>query len=76
VHVLQDEQPGHQPGRQARLARARQAHRAEPAIEKVPVDLARQQHQRMLQVDDLIQRRLQQVLLALIPWSSHRVLPT
>ena len=75
VHVLQDEQPGHQPGRQARLAGAGRAHRAEPAVQKVPVDPIPQQHQRMLQIDDLIQRRLQQVLLALVPRSSHRALP-
>jgi hypothetical protein len=75
VHVLQNEQPSHQPRRQARLAGAGQAHRTEPVVEKLPVDLARQKHQRMLQIDDLIQRRLQQVLLALVPRSSHRVLP-
>jgi hypothetical protein len=55
--------------------RTGQADRAEPAVEKVPVDPIPQQHQRMLQVDDPIQCRLQEVFLAFVPRSSHRVLP-
>jgi len=70
--VLQDEEARDQPRRQARLAGARHAHRAEAAIEKVPVDLARQPHQRMAHVDDLIEGRAQQVFLTLVSRSTHR----
>jgi hypothetical protein len=57
VRVLQDEEPGDQPCRQAGLARSRLANRAEATIEEAPIDLLRQPRQRMAQVDDLIQRR-------------------
>ena len=67
VHVLQDEEPGHQPRRQRRLARP-WAHTApKRRSRKAPVDLLRQPHQRMLHVDDLIERRPQQVLLTIVP---------
>jgi len=73
VHVLQDEQPGHQPGRQRRLSRPGRAYAGKPAVEKAPVDLTRQPHQRMAEVDDLLQRRPQQILLTIVPWLCHRV---
>ena len=57
VHVLQDQQPGHQPGRQARLARTRRADAGKAPIEKPPIDLARQSHQRMVRIDDFFQCR-------------------
>jgi hypothetical protein len=57
VHVLEDQEPGHQPRRQRRPARARPAHRTEAPVQKAPVDLPRQARQRMTQVDDLIQCR-------------------
>ena len=57
VHVLQDEEPGHQPRRQGRLARPGVIYRAEAPAEKSPIDLLRQPHQRVPHVDDLIQRR-------------------
>lgn len=63
MHVLQDEEPRHQPRRQTGPARTRPAHRAEALVEEQPVDLARPPHQRMAHVDDLIERRTQQVLL-------------
>jgi hypothetical protein len=52
--VLQDEEARHQACRQRRLASTRRAHRAEAPVEELPVDLLRQKHQRMLQVDDLM----------------------
>ena len=73
VHVLQDQQPGHQPGRQRRLTRSGRAHAGKPLVEKPPIDLARQPHQRMAEVDDRLQRRPQQVLLTIVPWLCHRV---
>jgi hypothetical protein len=56
-HTLQDEQPRHQPGRQAGLARTQRADAGKAPIEKTPIDLAGQPHQRMAQVNDLFQRR-------------------
>jgi hypothetical protein len=57
VHVLQDKQPRHQTGRQAGLARTRRADAGKALIEKPPIDLTRQPHQRMAQIDDLLQCR-------------------
>ena len=54
VHVLQDEQPRHQPGRQAGLARTGRADAGKAAIEEPPIDLAGQPHQRVAQIDDLL----------------------
>ena len=54
VHVLEDQEPGHQPGRQRRLLRTDAANRAETLVEKVPVDLPPQPRQRMTQVDELL----------------------
>src|SRR5258708_38940094 len=65
---------GAAPWRAARIARPWGAV-AGVAIEESPVDLLRQPHQRVAQVDDLVQCRLQQVLLAIVAWSTHRVLP-
>ena len=75
VHVLQDEEPSHQPCRQGRLTRTRAAHRAEPAVEKLPVDLPRQPRQWMTQIDDLLQRRSQEILLPSVPRLAHRSFP-
>src|SRR5436305_4607235 len=55
---------------------SRLAHRAEATIEKAPIDLTRQAHQRMPHVDDLIERRPQQVLLAIVSRSSHLTPPS
>jgi hypothetical protein len=75
VHVLQDQKPDHQPGRQRRLAAPGPAHRAEALPDEVPVDLLRQPHQRVAQVDDLVERRAEQVVLAIVAWPAHRSLP-
>ena len=73
VHVLQDEQAGDEPRRQARLPRTGLAHRTKAVIQKLPVDQRRQPHQRMAHVDDLIEGRKQQVFLAIIPRFAHRL---
>jgi len=75
VHVLEDQQPGHQPRRQRRLTGPGPARRAETAIEKIPVDLLRQPRQRMTEIDDLIQGRPQQVFLAGVARLAHRSSP-
>ena len=73
VHVLEDQQSRYQPRRQWRAAVTRRAHAGKPAVEKLPIDLARQPHQWMTKVDDVFQTRPQQVLLTIVPWLCHRV---
>jgi hypothetical protein len=73
VHVLQDEQAGDKPRRQARLPRTGLAHRTKAVIQKLPVNQRRQPHQRVAHVDDLIEGRKQQVFLAIIPRFAHRL---
>jgi hypothetical protein len=58
--------------RQAGLARTGLAHQAKALIEKTPIDLLCQPHQRMAQVDDLFERWAQKVLLSIVPWPRHR----
>src|SRR5262249_31869386 len=65
----------HQSRRQARLTGTIGAHRGKAPVEELPVDLVRQEHQRVLQVDDLIQARQQQVRLARVSWLGHLVPP-
>src|SRR5882757_6197131 len=74
VAVLENGKPGHQPGRQRRPAAAIGIYRAELLLQKSPVDRPRQFHQRVLHVDDLIEPRPKQILLAAfptLPW-PHR----
>jgi len=73
VHVLQDQEPGDEPRRQARLAWPRRADRSKAPIEKPPIDLARQPCQRVTQIDDLIESALQEILLPLVTRSRHAV---
>ena len=75
MHVVEDKQPRHQPGRQPRLLRTRRAHAGKALIEKLPIDLARQPHQRMAKVDDVFQCRPQQVPLPIIPCFAICVSP-
>jgi len=49
------------------LARTWRADAGKPAVKKPPIDLARQPHQRMAEVDDVPQRRPQQILLTIVP---------
>jgi hypothetical protein len=55
VHVLEDEQPGHQSCRQRRLPRTHAADRAEPYPHKIPIHLPRKPHERMAKIDDRLQ---------------------
>ena len=71
LHVLEDHQAGHQSHRQGRLAGSGLEDAAEPALEEGPVDVLSQPHQRMLQVDDAVQGRAEQILLALVSWGRH-----
>src|SRR5262249_9970808 len=76
VHMLENEQPGHQPRRQRRLPGSHPTHRAEASRQKVPIDLPRQPHQRMAKVDDLLENRAKQVVLAIVARLAHRSPPT
>src|SRR6266480_6239798 len=76
VHMLENEQPGYQPGRQRRLPRSQPTHRAEPSRQKLPIDRPRQPHQRMAKVDDLLEKRAKQVVLAIVARLAHRSPPT
>ena len=58
-----------------RLARPRGAHRAGTAVQKRPVDLAAQPHQRMPRIDDRLQRRPKQVVLAVVARLARRPSP-
>src|SRR5262245_34323920 len=73
--MLENEQPGHQPRRQRRLPGSHPTHRAEASRQKVPIDLAGQPHQRMAKVDDLLERRVKQVVLAIVARLAHRSPP-
>src|SRR5262249_48984253 len=50
-------------------------HRAEASRQKVPIDLPRQPHQRMAKVDDLLERRAKQGVLAIVARLAHRSPP-
>jgi murein L,D-transpeptidase YcbB/YkuD len=75
VHVLQNQQPRYQSRRQARLTGSRRADAGKAAVEKPPIDHPRQPRQRMAEIDDILQRRPQQILLTIVPWLRHRVPP-
>jgi hypothetical protein len=67
MHALQNEQTHHTPDRQRRLPIMRFVDFAQPAAEKSPIDLLGQPRQRMTHGDDPIQRRMEQVLLTIVP---------
>ena len=50
VHVLENEQPGHQPRRQRRLPRPHPTCRAEAPPQKIPIDCPREPHQGMTKI--------------------------
>jgi hypothetical protein len=66
VRVLEDRKPRHQPRRQRRLARLVRIDRAEPLLEKPPVDRCGEPRQRVTHVDDLVEPRLEEIALAAV----------
>ena len=64
VSVLEDRQPCHQACRQRRPAGAVLIDRAEVLLQETPVDGPRQLRQRVFHVDDLVEPRAEQLLLA------------
>jgi len=77
MHVLQDQQPGHQPGRQRRMARAILVDRAKRARQEAPVGRPRKPRQRVIEVDDLVQLGAEEIELARLAWflRPHRSSP-
>src|SRR5258706_8512672 len=71
VHMFEDEQPGHQPCWQWRLPRPYATYRAEALRQKIPINLRREPHQRMAKIDDLLQRRAKQIVLAGVARLAH-----
>ena len=63
----------YQSGWQTGLTRTWCADPGKAPVEKAPIDFARQPYQRMAQLNDLLQRWPQEILLTIVPWSRHRV---
>ena len=76
MSVLEDEQTCNEPCRQQRLAWPGLADRGKALFQEAPVDLLRQPHQRVAHIDDLIQRRPEQVLLPLVARLRHGLSPS
>jgi hypothetical protein len=66
VHVLEDGKAGHQPRRQGRTPRPVGIGRPETLFEEAPIDVPRQLRQRMSEIDNLIEPRPQQIVLAAV----------
>jgi hypothetical protein len=76
VHVLEDQQSGHQPCWQRRLPRPDATDRTEASGKELPIDLRRQTDQRMAKVDDLLQAGPKQIILTIIAGLAHGSPPT
>jgi hypothetical protein len=75
VHVLEDQKPGDQPRRQGWLARSRPVQCAKARLQKLPIKLRGQPYQRVPQIDDLLQRRPEQLGQMIVVRPAHRSLP-
>ena len=77
VHVLEDRQPRHQPRRQRRMAGSLRIDRAEPRLEKSPIDRSGELGQRMAHVDDLVEPGAKEVVLTAVPalFRPHTPIP-
>src|SRR5262249_55336764 len=73
---VRQNRPGHRPRRHGRRPGPTPTHGAEAPRQKVPIDLPRQPHQRMAKVDDLLEKRAKQVVLAIVARLAHRSPPT
>jgi hypothetical protein len=71
VHVLEDEQSGHQPRRQRWLPWPDPTDRTEASGQELPINFPRQTYQRMAKVDDLLQRRTKQIVLTIVARLAH-----
>lgn len=77
MHVLQDRQARHQPCRQRRLARTVGVGGAETLLQKAPIDRRCELRQRMPHIDNLIEPRPKQIILAAVSplFRPHRESP-
>jgi len=73
MHVLEDREPRHQPRRQRRMAGLVGIDRAEPLLEKAPVDRPAELRQRVVHVDDLVEPRLEEIFCPLSRRSLGRI---
>ena len=73
VHVLEDRKPRHQPCGQRRVAGLVRIDRAEPRLEKAPVDRPAELRQRMIEVDDLVKPGPEKIVLPVSRRSLGRI---
>ena len=67
MHGLEDRKPRHQSRRQRRVAGLVGIDRAEPRLEKPPVDRPAELRQRVIHVDDLVEPGLEEIVLPAVP---------
>src|SRR5271154_103651 len=75
MHMLENREPRHQPRWQRRMSALVGIDRAEPLLEEAPVDRPTELHQRVVQVDDLVEPRLEEIILPAVPplLGPHRI---
>ena len=73
MHVLEDRKPRHQPRRQRRVAGLVGIDRAEPRLEKTPVDRPAKLRQRVIEVDDLVEPGPEKIVCPLSRRSLGRI---
>jgi hypothetical protein len=75
MHMLEDRKPRHQARRQGRMSGLVGINRAEPLLEEVPVDRPAELGQRVVQVDDLIEPRTEEIVLPAVSplLGPHRI---
>ena len=75
MHRLEDRKPRHQPRRQRRMSDLIGIDRAEPPLEEAPVDRPTQLGERVISVDDLVEPRLEEIVLPAVPplLGPHRI---
>ena len=75
MHVLENREPRHQPRWQRRMSDLVGIDRAEPLLEEAPVDRPTELHQRVVQVDNLVEPRLEEIILPAVPplLGPHRI---
>jgi hypothetical protein len=75
VRVLEDRKPRHQPRRQRRMPRLVRIDRAEPFLEKAPVNRPTELRQRVIPGDDLVEPRPEEIVLSAVATllGPHRI---
>ena len=75
MHVLEDRKPRHEPRRQRRMSGLVRIDRAKPLLEKAPVDRPGELGERVIDVDDLVEPRPEEIVLSAVPplLGPHRI---